>query len=267
MLVGRYIHVYGRIPHLVRPRTFTEHVLVKLLFDRDPRLALFADKLAVRAYVAERLGGDKHLTTLYATVDRAEDIAGLDLPNRFVMKPNHLSGAIKVVRDLASTDRAALMALAAPWFGRNLGVERGEWAYRHIAPRVLFEELLEFEGAPPSDYRMYCFNGEPRLVSFTSDWLGPDPTSALYDVDFKLLEARQLNTVSRHLALQAPRPPQYEQMLDVARRLSAGTDFLRVDLYNLGGRIVFGELTNYPAGGLRKFQPASFDVTLGSYWH
>ena len=89
----------------------------------------------------------------------------------------------------------------------------------------------------------------------------------MYDVDFKLLEARQLNTVSRHLKVQAPRPPSFDQMLDVARRLSAGTDFVRVDLYNLGGRIVFGELTNYPAGGLRKFDPASFDLTVGSYWH
>ena len=267
MLVVRYVRVFGRIPRLVRPRTFTEHLLVKLLFDRDPKLALFADKLAVRAYVAERLGGEQHLTTVYATVDRADQIVDLDLPNRFVMKPNHLSGAIKVVRDLASTDRAALVALAAPWFARNLGAERGEWAYRHIRPRVLFEELLESDGGPPSDYRFYCFDGEPRLISLTNDWLGPDPTSALYDVDFKLLEARQLNTVSRHLKVQAPRPPSFEQMLDVARRLSAGTDFVRVDLYNLGGRIVFGELTNYPAGGLRKFDPASFDLTVGSYWH
>lgn len=266
MLIVRYMRVYGRIPHLVRPRTFTEHVLVKLLFDRDPKLALFADKLAVRAYVAARLGGEQHLTTVYATVDRADEIAGLDLPNRFVMKPNHLSGAIKVVRDLASTDRAVLIALATPWFARNLGVERGEWAYRHIRPRVLFEELLDSGGAPPDDYRFYCFSGEPRLISVTSDWLGPDPTSALYDLDFRLLAARQLNTVSRHNDVQAPRPPNLEQMLDVARRLSAGTDFLRVDLYDLGSRIVFGELTNYPAGGLRKFDPASFDVTLGSHW-
>ena len=266
MLILRYVRHYRRLPRLVRPRTFTEHVLVKLLFDRDPKLMLFADKFAVRGYVAERLGGEQNLTTLYAAVDRAEEIGRLSLPNRFIMKPNHLSGEVKVVTDLAAVERAELETLAASWFRRNLGFELGEWAYRDIRPRVLFEELLEFEGRPPTDYRIYCFSGEPRFLSLTRDHLGPDPTATLYDVAFRVLPVRQLGMRHRQVAVQAEPPPNYRDMLEIARKLSAGTDFLRVDLYNLGGRIVFGELTNYPVAGLRKYDPPSFDQTLGSYW-
>lgn len=266
MLVLRYIRVFRRVPRLVRPRTFTEHLLVKLLVDRDPKLTLFADKFTVRAYVSKKLGGEQNLTTLYAAVDRPEDIRGLTLPNRFIMKPNHLCRAVKVVRDLAAVERTELETLAASWFRRNYFHERGEWAYRDIRPRVLFEELLGFEGDPPNDYRIYCFSGEPRLLSLTRDHLGPDPTGTLYDVEFRMLPVRHVGSRNRPVAVQGEPPPNYRDMLEIAHTLSAGTDFLRVDLYNLAGRIVFGELTNYPAGGVRKYDPRSFDQTLGSYW-
>ena len=202
MLILRYVRHFRRLPRLLRPRTFTEHVLVKLLFDRDPKLTLFADKFAVRRYVAQMLGGEQNLTMLYATADRPEEIGHLSLPNRFIMKPNHLSGQVKVVTDLAAVERAELEALAALWFRQNLGFERGEWAYRDIRPRVLFEELLEFEGRPPSDYRIYCFRGEPRLLSVTRDRLGPDPTGTLYDAEFRMLPVRHVGAVSRYVAIE-----------------------------------------------------------------
>jgi hypothetical protein len=266
MLVARYVRQFRRIPRLLGPRTFSEHVLVKLLFDRDPKLRLFADKFAVRAYVAEKLDGQQNLTTLYAAVDRPEEIGELRLPPRFIMKPNHLSGQVKVVKDLAAIERNELEALAETWFRQNLGLERGEWAYRDIRPRVLFEELLEFDGRPPSDYRFYCFSGEPRVLGLTRDHLGPDPTTTIYDADYRMLPVKPVGSARRHVAVEGEPPPNYREMLEIARKLSTATDFLRVDLYNIGGRIVFGELTNYPAGGLRKYDPPSWDLALGSYW-
>ncbi len=267
MLVARYIRHFRRLPRLLRPRTFNEKVLVKLLFDRDPKLTLFADKFAVRGYVAERLGGEQNLTTLYAAVDRAEEIGRLDLPNRFIMKPNHLCRQIKVVRDLTAIERPELGTLAASWLRRNYGLEYGEWAYRDIRPRVLFEELLVEEGRGPTDYRIHCFNGEPRFLFVSRDVHGPGSTYTYYDVEFRLLPVRLVRTRGRYVAVQVEPPPNFREMLGVARTLSAGTDFLRVDLYNIGGRIVFGELTNYPGGGTAKFEPPSFDYTLGGYWY
>jgi hypothetical protein len=268
MLLQRYVRHFRRVPRLWRPRRFTEHILVKLLFDRDPKLTRFADKLAVRSYVAERLGGEHHLTTLYAVADRAEDIGALALPDRFVMKPNHLSGRVKFVRGPAAVDRAELESLAASWLRENLAFQGGEWAYRNIRPRVLFEELLELEGRPPNDYRFYCFDGEVRLILIAHDFMGPDPTYTFYDPELQMVPVKQVAAREQWVPGdgERDRPPSFDRMLEIARRLSSGTDFLRVDLYNLAGRIVFGELTNYPAGGLRKYDPADFDLTFGSYW-
>jgi len=110
VLIARYIHYVRRVPRLRNPRTFTEKVLHKMLFDRDPRLTLFADKVAVRDFVKARLGGDEHLTRLYAVIDTPSQVRELQLPAKFVMKPNHLSGAVKIVHDASSVQHDELEA-------------------------------------------------------------------------------------------------------------------------------------------------------------
>jgi len=261
MLLTRYIHRFREVPNVRHPRTFTEHVLVRMLFDRDPRLALFADKLSARGYAKARLGGEANLTTLYAVVDTAVEIRNLALPDRFVMKPNHMSGAFKIVRDATKVERAELETLAASWLETNYGVAPYEWAYRGIRPRVLFEELLEHNGELAIDYNVYCFGGEPRFVRVWRGKFGPELTVTTYDTDF-----RQIPTWLGRIREETDPPPNFDRMLEIARKLSEGTDFLRVDLYNLGGRIVFGELTNYPQAGYVKFDPPIWEEIFGAYW-
>jgi hypothetical protein len=243
----------------------TEKVLVRLLVDRSPRLTLFADKVAVREYTRDRLGSTEHLTTLYAVIDEPSEIRDLELPAQFVMKPNHLSNAVKIVKNGLTVDRADLEALAASWFRRNYFHEFGEWAYRDIKPRVLFEELLDPEGGTPVDYKFHCFDGEPRVLSLISGRFSRGQTADLYDMEFQPVPARTAD-----LPLSVPQgtvpPPNFAQMLEIARKLSAGVEYVRVDLYNISGRIVFGELTNYPAAGLLKFEPRLWDRTYGDFW-
>ncbi|MGH2471044.1 MAG: ATP-grasp fold amidoligase family protein [Candidatus Limnocylindria bacterium] len=234
-----------------------------MLFDRSPRLTFFADKVAVRDYVRDRLSGTEHLTTLYAVIGEAAEVRDLELPAQFVMKPNHLSHAVKLVRG-GAFDRAEFEALAASWFQRNYFYELGEWAYRDIKPRVLFEELLDPDGETPVDYKFHCFDGEPRFLSLISGRFGR-LTLDLYDMDFRPVPAR-----FEDLPVSVPQatvpPPNFVQMLEIARRLSAGVGYVRVDLYNIAGRIVFGELTNYPGAGLLKFDPPVWDRIYGDFW-
>jgi hypothetical protein len=266
MLVARYARIFRRWPKLRNPQTFNEHILSKLLFDRDPRLTLFADKLAVREYVRERLGGAEHLTTHYAVTDDASAVPELDLPSRFVMKPTHMSGAFEIVQDAAQGDRGRLEATAASWLSRNYGAERGEWAYMAIPPRVIFEELLEHAGELPIDYNFYCFGGELRFVRVVGDKFTSVPSGTVYDADFRLLAVSLHKTPYRRIAQQISPPPNYGRMVEIARVLSRGVDFVRVDMYNLGGRIVFGEMTNYPHAGTRKWDPPAWELRFGSYW-
>jgi hypothetical protein len=266
MLLTRYIHRFRQVPNLWRPRGFTEHLLVRMLFDRDPRLALFADKLTARAYAKARLGGEENLTTLYAVVDTAVEIRRLALPERFVMKPNHMSGAFRIVSDATSVQRSELEALAASWLNRRYGVAPYEWAYRGIRPRVLFEELLEHNGVLPIDYNIHCFDGEPRFVRVWRGKFGPEITVITYDTDFRQIPTWLAPSSLRRVREESDPPPNFDRMLEIARKLSKGSDYVRVDLYNLGGRVVFGELTNYPHAGYVRFDPPMWEEIFGAYW-
>ncbi|MEK6206489.1 MAG: ATP-grasp fold amidoligase family protein [Chloroflexota bacterium] len=181
------------------------------------------------------------------------------------MKPNHLSGAVRIAKDAAAVDRVELETLAASWFRRNYFHEHGEWAYRDIKPRVLFEELLDAEGGTPIDYKFHCFDGEPRFLTLISGRFRGRLILDIYDMQFNPLPVRL-----EDLAVSVPQvtvpPPNFARMPEIARKLSHGVGYVRVDLYNIRGRIVFGELTNYPGAGLLKFAPPVWDRIYGDYW-
>lgn len=260
--INQYRYNLGRMPNLINPKTFNEKVLRKLLFDRDPKLTLFADKYLVRDYVKSKLGTDGHLTKLYAVIDGPAEISGLGLPSQFVMKANHLSGVVKIVRDSDSLAKGELEDLASKWLQKNYYDKLHEWAYKNIKPRIIFEELLEFNGNVPDDWRFFCFRGEPRFIQVDIDRF-IDQRRNFYDMDLTLLPVKK---VFENFQRETDSLQNYDKMLEIARKLSAGTDFIRVDLYNIQGRILFGELTNYPSAGLGKFNPSSWDTTFGSYW-
>jgi hypothetical protein len=261
--IGRYRRQFGRFPDIIRPKTFNEKVLRDMLFDRNPNLNVYADKLRAREFVRSRLGTDQYLTKLYAVVASADEINHLSLPAQFVMKPNHESGRIKIVRDCANLPPGELESLATAWLKENYYDNVQEWAYKDIEPRIFFEELLEFEGDIPDDWKFFCFDGEPQIVDIHRGRFVRHQRN-LYDMNLSLLPVKYKyeNFKGRIIT-----PPNFDKMLEVVRRLSSGTDFLRVDLYNIKGRIVFGELTSHPANAMGVFEPAEWDLKLGSYWH
>jgi hypothetical protein len=261
--IRRYYRTFGRLPNVIRPKTFNERIQCKILFDRNPRLTMFADKLRVREYVKSRLGDDQYLTKLYAVVKSSEEISGLSLPAKFVMKPNHASQLVKIVTDSTRVLPGELEGLATKWLQLNYYDITQEWAYRDIKRCVMFEELLEVNGEIPSDIKFYCFSGEPRFLYVTKDRLEGVKVN-FYDLNLSLQPVKFGDYDNFHGEVRAP--PNFQRMLEVARRLSAGTDFLRVDLYSVKDRIVFGELTNYPSNGRAEFQPPEWDLTFGSYW-
>jgi hypothetical protein len=263
-LLVRYVLTFRKLPNLRAPETFNDKVLVRLLRDRNPRLAALQDKLAARDFVRSRLGGDDALPKMHAVVRRACDIDQLALPRQFAMKPNHLCDAVSLVRSGDRIDRRDLKQIAGRWLSRNYWRERWEWAYKAIPPRVLFEELLEAGGQPPEDIKFFCFDGEPRFIQVERGRSAGDFRMNFYDVEFTLLPVKKRGYPNFYPDPQ--RPPNLGAMLDVARALSGGIDFVRVDMYNLAGRIVFGEFTNYPGGGIGAFEPAWWDLEFGRAW-
>jgi hypothetical protein len=256
----RHKRTLGVYPNLIRPRTFNEKVLCRILFDRRPLLTTLQDKYAVREYVRNKLG-DGVLPRLHWVTTSPADLPFDKLPDRFVVKPTHSSGSYRLVPDKARLDKQELIDTCSAWLARNYYYIHREWAYKHIEPRIVVEEFIsDGTGPAPMDYKFYVFGGRVHLISaetgrpgelrqdyYGSSWVKLDLTTG-----FKPIGG-------------VPRPEHFDELIRSAEILGDGLDFLRVDLYD-AGRVYFGELTVYPNAGGKAFVPRTWDRHLGELW-
>jgi hypothetical protein len=259
-----YRDAHGAYPNILFPKTFNEKVIRRSLFDRRPILRQFADKFAVRAYVAERLGEDI-LPRLYWATETPEDIPFAQLPNRFVVKPTHGAGWIRIVRDKSMLDVEDLIGECRSWLSRNFYEQWGERVYKDIPRRILVEEFLSDGSADvPADYKLFVFHGRVELVSAIYDRFA-QPRAYFCDRDWKALDVRLGYPVFKKGC--PPKPPKHlKELIEAAETLGRDLDFIRTDFYDTRDQIYFGEITTTPAAGLIPFYPPAFDLKLGSFW-
>lgn len=267
-----------------KPSTFRDKVRYKMLRDRRALVVTFADKAAVRDYVAAAVG-DEYLPHAYAVVADPEALRGIDLPESYVVKPTHGSGAAIVVSPAADrgarlpsepdswvychanpehAPREDVIAIAAGWVRQLYGQgPNREWVYGRVPRQVIVEELLAgAEGAIPDDYKFFVYHGKCHFVQVDSGRFARR-TQDFFTADWEHLP------LAGGLPWASPeprRPARLHEMVDIAERLGVDTDFVRVDLYDVDGRIVFGELTSFPAGGDSPFDPESFNADFGRPW-
>ena len=243
------------------PRTFTDKVYCRMLDVHErgcPTYSRLSDKLAVRGFVAQRIG-ERFLTPVLWSGEDAREIPWFKLPAEFVLKCSEGSG--KGALMIAPHDTHAAEGLAAGWQAASFYWNRREYHYWPVPRRLLAEPRLD-DGHPdgPLDYIFFCFDGVPRLVQvgsrshtihrfFTPSW---EPVTLTYRREY--------------LAPPLPRPQGLDQMLDIAAQLSAGFDFVRVDLYDCRDGVRFGELTFTPGAGKLLFQPREWDARLSDWW-
>jgi hypothetical protein len=254
----------GRYPNLIRPATFNEKILQRSL-SPDPRYIDLTDKLTVREYIAAKLG-EKHLIPLVAAPDAFTREVFDALPNSFVMKANHGSSFVEVVRDKSETSFEKLQHLAAQWLSTDFYSIARERHYRKIKPRIFFEHLLlDQSGQIPADYKLHCFNGRPGrpviYILVISDRFGSATHGDVYDVDWNHLDVA-IGYYKRS-ATPAPRPQNLESVLDAAVTLCQDFDYVRVDLYAPDNEVYFGELTFTPGAGVLPFTPDRIDYEWG----
>jgi hypothetical protein len=260
--IQRYRYAHKEKCLLLRPKTFNQKIFYKMMYDRRPLLAVFADKLQAREYVRRRIGPEV-LVDLLAVASRPENLQFDQLPAQFVLKTNHGSGYVRVVENQAIEDRSELRRLCSEWLSINYGELTGEWVYKGIHPQIMVEKFL---GAPGGrtlvDYKFYVINGRVFIIQTDVDRL-TDHRLDFFSTDWKRFDVRY----AYPNALQpAAKPRCLDQMLAIAERLGAETDFVRVDLYEIDGRVFFGELTNFPGCGAEPFEPVEFDTMLGAQW-
>lgn len=266
------------------PRTFREKVRYKMLRDRRELVVTFADKAAVRTHV-EAAGYGRLLPKAFLVTADVEELRRAELPGSYVVKPTHGSGAAIVVSPDAPpaarlpqhaddwsycfvrpehAPRDEVARIAREWLAQVYG--RGpnhEWAYGRVPRQILVEEFLIGPGAGvPDDLKFFVFHGRCRFVEVDTGRFGRR-TQDFFTPEWTHLD---LSGGPPWADPCPPRPQALGELIAIAEALAADTDFVRVDLYDLDGRIVFGELTSFPAGGDSPFFPASFDHVFGAPW-
>ena len=275
------------------PRTYSEKIVRKMAFDRNPLLTTFADKFLARSYV-EQTVGTQYLSKVFAVSDDPEGINWDQLPAEYVCKVNHGSGGMVAVWNGANkgqklpnqigkddwsrhwihpeiADSTLIKTLSRHWLSQNFTWRPNaapEWAYHNIKPLVFVEELIgQGTELSPIDYKFFVFNGVTRLIQVRTH--EPDMSFSLlhFDRDWNHIDIT-LNDGSEvaNTKIVRARPKNYEELLFVAEKLGEPVDAVRVDLYNLEGRITFGELTNYTCAGISFWTPYDFNYELGDRW-
>ncbi len=263
IIVRNFERVHGRPPDLKNPVTFNEKIIYKMIYDRRRVLTQLADKLQARDYVAERIGPD-YLPTIYQICRSPGEIAWETLPRRLMIKANHGCGMNIAVFDKSAGNVSELVPHFEKWLRTNYYDAFREWAYRDIQPAIFSEELLtDSTGITATDWQFHTFDGRVEFLQVAIDKFGRGARND-YDRNLNLVPLRTLRYSNSPTPLTFPR--NLDLMFSLAERLGKGLDYVRVDMYNLDGRIVFGEFTNYPGAGLVRFFPASAELLYGSKW-
>ncbi len=269
MLPLQYWIKLRRWPNLKTPQRYTEKLQVYKMKYRNPDMSKCVDKYDVRGYVASK-GLSAILNKCYGVYERVEDIKLSALPQCFVAKTTGGGGGenVMIVRDKSSLNEASFYAELNNWIGTIAASYGREWAYDGIKKnRIIVERLLEDEGNKDGsidDYKFMCFDGKFKCLWIDKNRYS-DHHRGFWDENLTFMD----DVYSDHGTFANPPalPNNIKEMVKAAEILSEGFPYARVDLYNIKGEILFGEITFYPWSGYVQFTPDSFDFKLGSFFN
>jgi hypothetical protein len=262
IVMRRHRRAFGVYPNLLRPVTYNEKVLHRMVFDRRPIWTQVQDKYAVRDYVKARIG-EQVLPRLYWVTTAPADIPFHALPDRFVVKPTHASGWIVLVPDKARLNQQELIEICQQWLRENFFYHCREWHYKHIVPRIVIEEYIDDgTGTVPTDYKFHVFGGRVEIISVMRARF-QNVRCTMHRRPWRKLD---VTWGMEQIAEDPDPPPHLETMIEHAEALADGLDYVRVDLYDTMNQVYFGELTPTPGAGNEPFQPREFDYDMGNLW-
>lgn len=256
----------GRKVDLKNPERYTEKLQLYKLEYHDSRMLRCTDKVEVRKVLEEK-GLGEILIPLVGVYDNYQDIDFDKLPLSFVAKTNDGCGGNQVIlcQNKSSLDAEIFRGTLKEWMEAPKRKHPGrEWAYENGYPRRIIIEQLLTDGGDGGlmDYKFFCFNGKVKVVYLVHDRkLGRGARLGVYSSDFEKLNVLRNDELPSDRKFEKPK--NYQRMIEIAELLSADFPHVRVDLYNLNGKIYFGELTFYDGSGYMSFTPDSFDMEMG----
>lgn len=254
----------GYYPDLKNPKTFNEKMNWMKFNYFDPHQAICVDKYEFKKYITDKLGAE-YVIPVIAVYDSVDDINLDELPDKFVIKTTNGYGglAIKVVKDKKKFNldkfKYEFSPLLMEW--KNLYYYSLERDYLAVKPRIIVEEYKEEVDGQLYDYKFFCFHGVPKIIEAINERHDGDFHASFYDTNWHKLDIHSGN----HKWSNITKPVQFDEMLDIAKKLSADFPMVRVDFYVADNRLYVGELTFYHGGAFSRFVPREWDYKLGEY--
>lgn len=259
MLKFMYKRAFNKKLDLKKPKTFSEKLQWLKLYDRKDIYTIMVDKHAVKGYVSSIIG-DEYVIPTYGVYDKFDDIDFEQLPNKFVIKCTHDSGGLVICDDKNKLNLQNAKRKISKCLKRNYFYCGREWPYKNVKSKILIEQYMEDKNSSDMiDYKFFCFNGEAKYCLVCSD-RKTNLKETFFDLTWNIAPFKRPN---HEIDNSIRKPKNLNLMIKLANKLSKDIPFLRVDFYEIDGKIFFGELTFFPAGGFNGFDPEEWDLKLG----
>ena len=250
----------GYTPDLEFPRTFNEKMQWLKLNDRKKWYTQLVDKCAVKQYVGNLIG-EQYIIPTIGIWDEPSQIDFEYLPKQFVLKCNHNSGTVYICKDKNKLNKKEVLKTLKSGMRKNYYLTGREWPYRNVKRKIIAEKFLVDEsGTELKDYKIFCFNGKPLYVQVDFGRFTKHERN-IYSTEWRYMGFSSMYPTNADRVIA--RPVCLEKMLEIASVLSKDIPFLRVDLYVIGDKIYFGEITFYHGSGYERFVPEEWDRKLG----
>ena len=261
-----YENFTGHKMNWENPERFTQKIVWRMFNDPDPVYSQLSDKYAVREWVAKKIGKE-YLIPLLGVWNRAKDIDFDSLPDQFVLKTNNASATNIIVRDKKSLKRKQVIEQFRYWMKYPCWAIFGEFHYKAIKPKIIAEKFIlrpDMDDLP--DYKFFCFDGKVVFSYTMIEYIDNHNNGKLgfFDRSYKLLPFYRKEYLP--IKEEVPKPENYDKMVEIAEVLSKGFSHVRVDLYNVKGKIYFGEMTFTTSSGKMIIEPDEWDYKVGGFW-
>lgn len=258
-----YYNVFGYFPNLRNPKTYNEKIQWLKLYERKPFLSKLVDKIEVKDWVAKKIG-DKYIIPTIGIWNNPNEIDINNLPDKFVLKTNHDSGGLYICnnKSKALKNWSDICLKLQKSLDTNYYKIGREWPYKYVKRRIFAEKFIETVDGEVSDYKFFCFSGEPKYLFVATERQkeGEDVKFDFFDINYNHLALKQGHENSKCIP---EKPAQFNEMVELAKKLSEGFIHVRVDFYNVNDKVYFGEMTFYHNSGFVPFDPSEWDNTFG----
>lgn len=261
-------HLYkasiGKELNLSNPVTYNEKIQWLKLYDHNPLYTALVDKYEVKKYVASVIG-DQYIIPTIGAWDSVEEIEWDKLPEKFVLKVTHDSGGLVICKDKAQLDKKKAIARLRKSLKNDYYLEHREWPYKDVKRRIIAEQYMEdLRTHELRDYKFLCFDGEPKVMFVATDRQNENEETKFdfFDMEYNHLEVKNGHDNSVNLP---DKPYNFEEMKNLARKLSKNLAHVRVDFYEVNKQLYFGEMTFFHFSGLVPFEPEKWDYKFGEW--